>query len=69
MDNRPWKGGPIMANFGGWLGDVEGPVIASAVNPDHWTSDTRDYFRPRKGYSALFRLLRKVRERGFLSDN
>jgi len=29
----------------------------------------RDYFRTRKVYSALFMLLRKVRERDFLSDD
>jgi len=41
MDNRPSKGGPGRVDLGGWLGDTEGAIIASAINPHHWTSDTR----------------------------
>jgi len=40
MDNRPSKRGPGRVDLGGWLGDVEGAIIASAINPHHWTSNT-----------------------------
>jgi len=57
MDNRPSKRGPGRVDLGGWLGDVEGAIIASAINPHHWTSDTsrvRNRLHSRTFYDLIF---------------